>query len=249
MFQINLRPSFIHILISIIQLYCWVGHLALAQNPDGLGSWNVFNTKLNFNAKWSIFGEGQLRSLGFYNQFHYYEYKGGFNYKLNKNFSFSVGLGHYNTYQAGGSFVTPKQNDELRSWVQITMQQFLEIIKFEHRYRIEQRWQSKGYRNRFRYRFNVAVPLNSTELKTKTIYTMTWLEVFGTDIPPYFERLRFFTGLGYDVSPTVSLQAGWLRQFDYKLVDEVGHNFLQFSLLLDLKWKKESNRSLPTVID
>jgi hypothetical protein len=223
--------------------------LALAQNPDGLGSWNVFNTKLNFNAKWSIFGEGQLRSLGFYNQFHYYEYKGGFNYKLNKNFSFSVGLGHYNTYQAGGSFVTPKQNDELRSWVQITMQQFLEIIKFEHRYRIEQRWQSKGYRNRFRYRFNVAVPLNSTELKTKTIYTMAWLEVFGTDIPPYFERLRFFTGLGYDVSPTVSLQAGWLRQFDYKLVDEVGHNFLQFSLLLDLKWKKESNRSLPTVID
>jgi hypothetical protein len=42
-----------------------------------LGSWNILNFKYNNNEKWSVFGEAQLRSLNFYNNFHYYEYKGG----------------------------------------------------------------------------------------------------------------------------------------------------------------------------
>ena len=45
----------------------------------GLGSWNILNAKFNINEKWSVFGEAQLRSLEFYDRFHYYEYKGGVN--------------------------------------------------------------------------------------------------------------------------------------------------------------------------
>lgn len=56
---------------------------AFTQNVD-LGSWNVLNLKYNVNEKWSMFTEAQLRSLKFYNNFHYYEYKGGFNYKKDK---------------------------------------------------------------------------------------------------------------------------------------------------------------------
>lgn len=41
-----------------------------------LGSWNILNLKYTINEKWSAFGEAQLRSLKFYNNFHYYEYKG-----------------------------------------------------------------------------------------------------------------------------------------------------------------------------
>lgn len=50
-----------------------------------LGSWNILNIKYNYNDKLSLFGEAQLRSLRFYNNFHYYEYKGGINYKVHKN--------------------------------------------------------------------------------------------------------------------------------------------------------------------
>jgi hypothetical protein len=52
-----------------------------AQTLD-LGSWNIINLKYNIDDKLSVFGEGQLRSLQFYNDFHYYEYKGGINYKF-----------------------------------------------------------------------------------------------------------------------------------------------------------------------
>ena len=51
-----------------------------AQKFD-LGSWNIVNLKYNLSNKWSAFGETQVRSLKFYNHFHYYEYKGGVNYK------------------------------------------------------------------------------------------------------------------------------------------------------------------------
>ena len=84
----------------------------VAQNFD-LGSWNVLNLKYNVDDKWSVFGEAQLRSLKFYDDFHYYEYKGGVNYKFHKNATLSLGTGSYQTYKEGGNFVKPKNNDEL----------------------------------------------------------------------------------------------------------------------------------------
>ena len=50
-------------------------HTAQAQN-NTLGSWNLVNVKLNYTENWSVFAEAQLRSLKFYDHFHYYEYKG-----------------------------------------------------------------------------------------------------------------------------------------------------------------------------
>ena len=52
------------------------GHVSFNQYPD-LGSWNIINVKYTVNDKWSLFGEVQVRSLKFYNFFHYHEYKGG----------------------------------------------------------------------------------------------------------------------------------------------------------------------------
>ncbi len=68
-----------------------------AQNFD-LGSWNILNLKFNYTDKWSAFGETQLRSLKFYSNFHYYEYKGGLNYKVHKNVKLTLGAGSYQTY-------------------------------------------------------------------------------------------------------------------------------------------------------
>jgi len=56
-----------------------ITHYNFAQD---LGSWNIVNIKYNLDNRWSVFGKAQLRALKFYNDFHYYEYKGGFNYKM-----------------------------------------------------------------------------------------------------------------------------------------------------------------------
>ena len=119
-----------------------------AQKFD-LGSWNIVNLKYNLSNKWSAFGETQLRSLKFYNHFHYYEYKGGINYKINNQLKVSLGAGSYQTFREGGNFITPKNNNEFRLWPQVSLFQSIGKIKIEQRYRTELRFTSNGFRVNF----------------------------------------------------------------------------------------------------
>ncbi|MBK8080356.1 MAG: hypothetical protein IPK25_08780 [Saprospiraceae bacterium] len=62
-------------------LFFMVLNSGYSQSFD-LGSWNILNLKYNHNDKLSVFAEGQIRSLKFYDNFHYFEYKGGITYKF-----------------------------------------------------------------------------------------------------------------------------------------------------------------------
>lgn len=214
-----------------------------------LGSWTVVNIKTNLTDQWSLFGEVQLRSLKFYDDFHYYEFKGGATYNINKNFSLQTGIGNYDTYREGGNFKTPMVNDELRTWLQFSMKQNLSRVKFEHRYRAEQRFTINGYRNRFRYRFQTIIPLNKSKLEKGTIYAAAWNELFFTNNAPYFERNRLFIGCGYELSEQLAIQTGFINQFDYRLNDETGRNFFQLSFLYELAIKKKKQEHVPGGID
>lgn len=128
-----------------------------AQTSD-LGSWNILNLKYNQSDKLSFFSEAQLRSLKFYTNYHYYEYKGGIDYQVYKNVKLTLGAGSYQTYKEGGDFVRPKNNDEFRLWPQLVLFQSVGKFKIEQRYRTEFRFTSNGYRNRFRYRLGAIYP-------------------------------------------------------------------------------------------
>src|SRR6185312_1282337 len=126
-----------------------------------LGTWHVVNAQYNINTKWFVWGEAQTRSQEFFNTFYYYEAKGGGGLNIGKNFSFLVGTGRYATYSNHGNFKTPFANEEFRLWQQLVISSYVHKVKFEHRYRIEQRWLTNGgYRNRYRYRLNVFLPIN-----------------------------------------------------------------------------------------
>jgi hypothetical protein len=219
----------------------------LAQESDleSLGTWNILNVKADIGERWSVFVEPQLRSLRWYDHFHYYEIKGGVSYDLGSNFTVNAGLGRYDTYQEGGDFVTPKANNEIRSWLQLQMYQTLNRLRFEHRYRAEQRWTSAGYRNRFRYRFNTILPLNGKKVVPGVFYLTCSNELFFTNRAPYFERNRFFVGAGYEFSPLFTLQSGWMNQFDYRINDETGRNFFQISFLFELQWQQNKRDARP----
>ena len=224
--------------------------LAFFQPVSGqMGSWNIINTKLDLNQKWNLFGELQLRSLRYYNNFHYYEIKGGASYSLSKNTSVSAGFGIFDTYSPGGNFKTPMVNDEWRTWIQLSLTQYEKRLKLEHRYRAEQRWTSNGFRNRFRYRLNGAFPLNNKKIEPGTYYITASNELFFANRAPYFERNRVFIGGGYEISHPFTIQAGYLRQFDYKINDETGKNFFQLSFLFELKWKNKSGEKVPGGMD
>jgi long-subunit fatty acid transport protein len=199
-----------------------------------LGSWNIINVKYSIDNKWSTFGEAQLRSLKFYNHFHYYEYKGGVSYKANKNLNIALGAGSYQTYKEGGSFVLPKNNDEFRIWPQIVLSQSIGKFTIEQRYRAEMRFTSNGYRNRFRYRLGLSYPFGEEKNGYKPFQINASNELFFTNNEPYFERNRVLISLNYKPTKTTTLQVGYLHQFDYKINDETGRDFLQIGYFIDL---------------
>ncbi len=221
--------------------------LARAQTT-GTGSWNILNIKYVVNDKWSLFGEIQLRSLKFYNDFHYYEYKGGINFKIHKNTALTLGAGSYQTYKEGGDFVLPKNNNEFRIWPQVTLFQSVGRLKIEQRYRVEFRFTSNGYRNRFRYRLGAAYPFGKERNGYKPCQINASNELFFTDKEPYFERNRFLLAFNYKPSGATTLQIGYLHQFDYKINDETGRDFLQLGFFIELFRKQPVNRGIDTDI-
>ena len=228
------------IFLTITLFILW-SKMTIGQTSD-LGSWNILNLKQTYTDKLSFFGEAQLRSLKFYNNYHYYEYKGGINYKVHKNVKFTLGAGSYQTYKEGGDFVLPKNNDEFRIWPQVILFQSIGQLKIEQRYRAELRWTSNGYRNRFRYRIGTSYPFGREQKGYKPFQISASNELFFTDKEPYFERNRLLFAFNYKTSKSTTLQIGYLHQFDYKINDETGRDFLVVGLYYDIFRKKISKQ-------
>jgi hypothetical protein len=213
-----------------------------AQNDD-LGSWSILNLKYNFDKKLSFFGETQLRSLQFYKNFHYYEYKGGVDYKVHKNVRLTLGAGSYQTYKEGGDFVLPKNNAEFRIWPQLILFQSIGKLKIEHRYRTELRFTSNGYRNRFRYRFGTSYVFGKERNEYQPFQISLSNEIFFSDKEPYFERNRLLFAFNYKLSKPTTLQIGYLHQFDNKINDETGRAFLVAGFYYEL-FKKFTSKQV-----
>jgi hypothetical protein len=216
-------------------------HSSFSQGFD-LGSWNILHVKFNHNDKWSGFGEAQLRSLKFYHNFHYYEVKGGIHYNVYRNVKLSLAAGTYQTYREGGDFVTPKNNNEFRIWPQVILTQSIVSLKVEQRYRIECRYTSNGYRNRFRYRLGLSYPFGKDKNGFKPFQVGLSNEIFFTDNEPYFERNRALISFNYKFTKSSTIQLGYLQQFDYKINDETGRDFLQLGYYIDIDRKTESKK-------
>lgn len=206
-----------------------------------LGSWNILNVKYNLNENWSFSGEAQIRSLKFYSNFHYYEYKGIIDYKADTNIKLTLGAGSYQTYKEGGNFLLPKNNDEFRIWPQITLSQTIGKLKIEQRYRAEFRFRNIGYRNRFRYRLGISYPFGMETKGYKPFQIGVSNEIFFTNKEPFFERNLILATFNYKPTKATTVQAGYTHQFDYKINDETGRDFLQIGFFLEL-FRKTSDK-------
>lgn len=207
---------------------------------DDLGSWNIISLKKTYSTKFYSYAEVQTRSQKIFDNFYYYELKGGGGYNFTKDFNAFMGMGKYETYQYDGNFKTAVQADEFRMWEQFTLVSKISRTIIEHRYRIEQRWINGDYRNRFRVRLNAIVPINHTKIIPHTWYASVYDELFLTNETPFFERNRFLVGGGYQFTDKVALQTCWIRQFDYRnTLPSVAKNFMQTTLFITLPAKKK----------
>lgn len=206
--------------------------LGFAQEKH-IGSWHTVNAQLNTKSKWMAFAELQTRSRKLTDQFFYYELKGGVGYNVLPNFSALLAVGRYATYSGDGNYEKPFAREEFRIWQQLTFGDKLGRLKVDHRFRAEQRFiHNAAYRNRFRYRLNVVLPLSREGLVPHTFYLTAFNEIFLTNKAPHFERNRAFGGGGYVLTKTVTLQTGYLYQYDYAPAAATGKQFINLSLIL-----------------
>ncbi len=215
-----------------------------------LGTWNVINAEYFLTRKWALWGEIQTRSQKVYADFSYHELKGGFSYRPNKTMGLLFGIGQFATYSNGGDFKSPVITHELRMWEQMTLVNNIDRIKLEHRYRTEQRWRGDEFRNRFRYRINPIIPINKSNIEKGTIFATIFDEIFLSDIAPHFERNRFFAGLGYQPSKIMTIQFGWVRQYDFTISGGgINKDFLQTNILFKFNQQKSTNGQHPSAMD
>ncbi|MBS1496838.1 MAG: DUF2490 domain-containing protein [Bacteroidetes bacterium] len=213
-------------------LFCASTQFTHAQS---LGSWTVVNVKYSFSNKWSVFGEAQIRSQKLYNQFNYYEYKGGVNYTFKKNITATLGTGSYQTYRDSGNFKLPKINNEWRVWPQLVIAHNLGMFQLEHRFRAEFRFTSIGYANRYRYKIGVLYPISKGKKNFTPLKLGASNEIFVTNRSPYFIRDRVNLLLYYKPSVAATIQLGYQRQIDYNSNVNIGKDYIFLGLALELK--------------
>lgn len=232
--------------ILFITITCSVS----AQNSN-VGTWGIATLVLPGDSihKWGGYTELQVRTNDVLNNFMYYEVKAGVSYDIDKNFIALLGTGRYTTYDYQNISAGPTAT-ETRLWEQITTNQFLYRLKLEHRYRAEQRWLSGVYRNRFRYRINVFVPLNNTKIIAKTWFISVFDEVFLNNQAPNFERNRVSAALGYQFDKSWIGQAGWLNQYNYLPTVSNDKNNIMLMLMYRINRKHAvAGERLPTTSD
>jgi hypothetical protein len=206
----------------------------LFSQSDTLIGWYSLNTKLHLNKKWIVYIEGQIRAQQLARNLFYHDIKAGAIFNPSDKVGLHLGVGDFNTYSSDGNFKSPVQT-ELRVWEQIQFNSNINIIRIDHRYRIEQRFFSSGFRTRLRYRLNAIIPLTKLQAVNNTLNFIAYDEIFLTNVNQIFEKNRWFAGLGYNTNKHFGLQIGWAHDFDLRKDRTTSRrNYFQTALLVDL---------------
>lgn len=203
---------------------------------SGLGSWEFFYGKYNFKNHWFALLEPHIQTGSFIGDYHYYEVNAGVGHTLSKSVTLSAAIGKFETYQPEGDFQKPLLGNEFRIWEQLSVTSYSSRIKFEQRYRLEQRFvEETGYHNRFRIRLQALIPLNHSSLIPGTIYTNTSNEFFLTNDRPFFDQNWLFLGLGYQLTTKFAFHVGWLNRVNQSATyNVVKRNYLQTACFFSL---------------
>ena len=103
-------------------------------------------------------------------------------------------------------------NTENRIFQQFITRQAFGRLSLQHRYRFEQRFLENDFKLRLRYLLALNMALNHTELSDKTFYLSAYNEIFVNTKQNYFDRNRFYGGIGYKFSKNIKIEIGVMNQ-------------------------------------
>lgn len=218
---------FIFVLLIITRSYGQTG------TPKQIGInhnvWFSQTTVLQFNDRFSLQLETNLRRSNGLSNPQQSLLRSGFNFQLNKQVSVAAGYAYIDT-SPYGVFPSAAPFTEDRLWEQVQIRTSIQRLEWVSRLRLEQRFnyppikQADGsfatgpsvYTNRFRLMNRLSLPLNKKVFQPGTFYLTTFDELMvntGKNVAlNVFDQNRFFTGTGYIIKGVGRLELGYLLQ-------------------------------------
>lgn len=176
---------------------------------DKLGSWHMYFGTNKVSDKLSIHTEAQLRYYENGKNFNQLLLRTGLNYHINPNAIATLGYGHITTDGTFEEFDNEVNAIEHRIFEQFILKNAVGKFKFEHRYRLEQRFikfaDSKDTQHRARYRLQVTIPLSDV------FFLNFYDEIFLNLQNDVYGQNRLYGAIGANVFKNTSVQIGYLK--------------------------------------
>jgi hypothetical protein len=206
-------------------------------SQEETGNWLMYFGTNRVSDKFSVHTEIQYRNHTVNpNNIEQLLLRTGLNYHFSNKASVSTGYAYITSYIFESDEKSP-ETKEHRIWQQFILTNKIGRVKFEHRYRIEQRWINQDYKNRFRYRLMLFIPLNEQIIEKGTLFLGLYDEIFINTEEPYFDRNRLYGALGYQFNKSTSVQAGMMHQ----QLTNYGKWYLQFALVFNPDLRNKNN--------
>ena len=209
--------------------------ILFSNSQEDTGNWIMYFGTNKISDKLSIHSELQYRNHTISpTNIEQLLLRTGLNYHIKPHASATIGYAHIGNHTYESNRNSPEV-EEHRIWQQFLTTNKIGRTKFEHRYRIEERFIEKDFKTRFRYRIMLFYPLNRKLLETGTIYLGVYNELFINGEKTFFDRNRLYGGIGYKYSQNIEFQIGLLRQE----VQTSVKTFLQFGMILNTNFKNK----------
>ncbi|MFK7775150.1 MAG: DUF2490 domain-containing protein [Saprospiraceae bacterium] len=207
---------------------------SLFSQQDKTGNWLMYFGTNRIHDDWSIHTEVQYRNHELApNTVEQLLLRTGLNYHLSSSSSVTLGYAFIPSYVYESEQSKPEVTEH-RIFQQLIMNNKIGRIKFEHRYRIEQRWVNDDYRNRLRYRLMAFIPINKPVIEEGTFFVGIYDEVFMNTKQTFFDRNRLYFALGYQIKKSLQVQVGYLNQ----RVNPFGKHHLQLGVVFNTDFRK-----------
>jgi hypothetical protein len=220
--------------LTIITLLAASFSVTAQHTKDEIGNWFMYFGANRISEKLSLHSEVQYRNHELTpTTIEQLLLRTGLNFHINKDALVTAGYAYIASHVYDSEQSHP-ESEEHRIWQQLIMNNYLGGIKFEHRYRVEQRFVNQDYRNRLRYRLMVFVPLNRPKMEPGALFLGVYDEIFMNTEKTFFDRNRLYGAMGYQVNARMQLQVGVLHQ----RVNNFGKWHGQFALVFNPDLRK-----------
>jgi len=201
-----------HLLNRSLLLLLILLPVSVFSQENETGNWLMYFGTNKISDKFSIHTEIQFRNHTITpNNTEQLLLRTGLNYHFSEKATVTAGYAYIPSFVFDSEQKAPEV-EEHRVWQQFILKNKIGRVKFEHRYRLEQRWVNQDFRNRFRYRLMLVIPLNKPTIEKGTLFVGLYDEIFVNAKKTFFDRNRLYGALGYQFNKATSVQVGMMHQ-------------------------------------